>query len=123
MPFPKLATRKFIPNLGDLHVIGADGLGICAVDATIALNTVQTDAQLIAGAPNTGLVNACGPIVHSLGIPPSVSFLLARGTVNSVTGGPIFAYMTANNSAVFFRAQSFTGVIPAGVAVRMIAIP
>lgn len=120
MPIPLQPSSKFIPNLGTLHQVEAAGVGISIVRTTIGANTSLTDAQLIAAPPNTGVVNAAGPIVHSLGKPPAFAFLIPAGSASVQVG---FAFMTADNSALYFRASSFTGASPAGVGVIAIAVP
>lgn len=116
-------TEDFFPGLGDQHVVGASGLGVSVITATLACNTLMTDAELIAGRPNTdGVSKAFGPIVHSLRTAPT--FVIAQmAGVNPplIAGGVGLQVMTANNSAVFVRAFSHT-VQPVGVAVRIIAV-
>jgi hypothetical protein len=119
---PKQTADKFFPEMGRQYEVGLANVGISVVDATIVAGnaTVQTDAQVIAGPPNTSaVVNASGPIVHSLGAVPSVALLFPRS--GSMGTGTHFIYMTADNSAVYFRAKSWTQDA-LGYAVRMVAI-
>lgn len=125
MAIPKDLSEKYIPNLGDLHVIGASGLGVCAVDATIGCNTAMTDAELIAAPSNVDGSTAYGAVVHSLGVAPSLSFavpMITGGDVTGLVNGAQLMFMTANASASFFRARSFTGAAPAGVAAKIVHV-
>ena len=117
---PKELGHKFFPGMGEQYEVGLVNVGISVVDCTIQAGnaTVQTDAEIIAAAPNTTAVPA-GPIVHSLGAVPSVALLMPRS--GSMGSGTHFIYMTADNSAVYFRAKSWTQDA-LGYAVRMIAI-
>lgn len=117
---PKQLTDHFFPGLGEQHVIGAAGVGIQAVDTTIASNTVKTDAQLIA-APNNNAGLSYGPVLHSLGIAPSIAFAMLKGDVGGPNHSVTLAYITADNSAVYIRARSQTGAT-GNVAVRVVVI-
>jgi hypothetical protein len=107
--------------MGEQYEVGLVNVGVSVVDATLVLMnaTVQTDAQFIASAPNTGVGAACGPIVHSLGIAPKACFIQPKG--GSLGTGRNFLFMTADASAGYFRATAWTQNSP-GVSVRMIAI-
>ena len=125
---PTLATSHFLPGLGSdqQHVVGAAGVGINVITATLAANTAQTCAELIAGPPNTATVNACGPVVHSLGRAPSVVWAQQLGIPAAATGmGAIVAYqyVTANNSAVYMFAKTWSGAVPLGVGTQFYIIP
>lgn len=123
--FPKLPTKDFLPGLVEQHVVGGEGVGVNVITATIACNTAMTAAELIANAPNSSGVAACGPIVHSLGAPPSWTIIqnFAGGAAavgpQAIVG---FQYLTADNSAVYIFAKSTTGAL-AGTAVRIAAVP
>ena len=126
MPIPKQLAHKYIPNLGDVFEVGLVNVGVTVVTATIGANTALTDAQLIAAPPNTAVHNAYGPVVHSLGTEPKAVIAMQEVTGGDVAGIGInqvqYAFMTADNSAVYFRANSFTGTIPSGVSTRFIVI-
>jgi len=117
---PKELGHKFFPGMGEQYEVGLVNVGLSVVDATIVAGnaTVQTDAQIIAAAPNTAPAIA-GPIVHSLGAAPSAAILMPRSS--SMGSGTHFIYMTADNSAVYFRAKSWTQDA-LGYAVRLLAI-
>jgi len=121
---PKDLTQNYFPGLGDQHVIGMSGLGYSVVTATLTVNTSQTDAQVIASPPNTSAGAATGPIVHSLGTPPSAVIpMMATSPGAGGLGWSIqMQYITADNSAVYLRAFSWTGTTTRGQAVRLIAI-
>jgi hypothetical protein len=124
---PKDLASKYIPGLGDQFEVGLAGVGISVVDCTLAANTAQTNAQFVASAPNTAALAAGGPVVHSLGATPSAVIINQLGaapasgvwvdTVISIN----FQFITADHSAVYVRAKSWTGG-PSGVAVRVIAV-
>jgi len=113
MANPKMKTKVFQPGLEIEHEVGLTGVGVTIVIATVALNTARTAAQLIASAPNTSAAKACGPVVHSLGAPPTFSFMApvvdATSTSGAVASGVTFRYCTADNSAVYYFAESWTG--------------
>ena len=119
-------TSEFFPGMGPAgqHVVGATNLGVTIVDVTLGCNTNMTDAQLIAAPTNTSVAvaTAFGPVVHSLGVAPS--FALAQALSNSI--GPVnYVYITADNSAVYFKAYTATAGatgVPAGVRTRVIAV-
>jgi hypothetical protein len=126
MAIPKQDTKRFFPGLGDQHEITLANVGLSVVDCTIAGDnaTARTDAQLIGSTPNTGaagMAAACGPIVHSLGTPPAAAWLMGRGPANASDFPTTVAFVTADNSAVYFRAKSWTGAL-LGYSVRMIAV-
>lgn len=121
----KQLMSEFFPGLqSDQMVVGLVNVGVTVVACTLACNTTRTDAQIIASPPNTGNVNACGPVVHSLGTPPTLALVqLAADPSVPVQGYSVaYQYVTADNSAVYFRATSWTGAVPVGVGVRVIAI-
>lgn len=123
---PHLDTSRFLPGLGggQQHVVGADGVGINIITATLVANTAQTIAELVASPPNT-VATACGPVVHSLGRSPSLVLVqqLARNAAMTGLNAQIaYQYVTADNSAVYLFAKSFTGGL-VGVATLVAAIP
>lgn len=123
MAIPKDLTEKYMPGLGDQHVVGMSGLGYSSVSATLVANTSQTDAQVIASPPNTGVGGATGPVVHSLGTPPTAVIpILDKNPSQGLGYGLQMQYITADNSAVYLRAFSWTGAVPRGVSVRVIAV-
>ena len=126
MANPKMKTKVFQPGLEIEHEVGLTGVGVTIVHTTVAVNTARTAAQLLASAPNTDLTRAaCGPVVHSLGAPPSFSFMTP--VVGAyVSSGPheaavTFRYVTADNSAVYFFPACWTGAAD-GLAVRVVAV-
>ena len=118
----KLLTERFLPGLGTEHEVGCDGLGVSVQDVTLACNTSQSIAQLIAGA-NNNVTTAAGPVVHSLGTPPTVVLVqqLARGAALSGESLVNYQYATADNSAAYIFAKTNTGSL-VGVATRVISI-
>jgi len=124
IPHPKMLTERFLPGLAKEHEVGLGGVGVSVIDCTIACNSAMTAAQLLAGPPNTNAnVNACGPIVHSLGTAPTASFVMLRGaeTVTGLGAQIQFRYCTADNSAAYVWAQTWTGAV-LGCSVRLIAV-
>ena len=119
MPIPKQLTEEFFPGLGDQHVIGASGVGVHTVRFTAAANTVQTNAQIIASPAGASATVPVQVIVHSHGVTPSVIVPYMMGDVARIDFGINYAILTADNSAVYFRAFSTTGTAPAGVDTRM----
>jgi hypothetical protein len=130
MAKPKKLIDEFFPGFesGQMEV-GLANLGISVVTATLACNTARTAAEIIASPPNTGTgVRACGPIVHSLGAAPTL--VLAQLNYNAVYAavatefgwGVSFQYVTADNSAVYIRAATWTGTNPVGVPVKVFAV-
>lgn len=118
MPAKEL-TSNFFPGLGDQHVVGATNLGVTIVDVTLGANTNYTDAQLLAAPPNTGVGNAFGPVVHSLGTPPA--FALAQALAQSI--GPVnYVYITGDNSAAYFKVFTNTAASVAGVRTRVMIV-
>jgi len=121
---PLLKTDEFLPGLGEQHEVGLSNVGVSVVTATIACNTSMTAAELIAAPPNTGVAAACGPVVHSLGATPTMVFAQHRvpseetGLAASVT----YQFCTANHSAAYFWAKTWTGTAPVGVETQVIAI-
>jgi hypothetical protein len=109
---------------GHEHVVGATGVGINTITATLACNTAMSIAQLIANAPNT-VATAAGPVVHSLGRAPSVVWpvQLARGAALTDLGAVVnYQYVTADNSAVYVFAKTWTGAL-VGVATQFYVMP
>jgi hypothetical protein len=87
----------------------------------------MTVAELVANAPNTGVGASCGPIVHSLGVPPNFYILqpyvtAANAALTGLGASVTFQYVTADNSAVYVFAKAFTGAVPAGIGVHLLAI-
>ena len=118
---PKDLTKKFLPGLGDQHVVGLDGLGYSRTDFTLVLSTSQTDAEVIASPPNTSSVVATGVMVHSLGQPPTAVIPMIMADPGKVAYGMNVQYITADNSAVYLRAYTWTGA-QGGVSVRVTAM-
>ena len=119
---PKMLTKNFLPGLEVEHEVGLSGVGVCVVTATLACNTETTAAELIASPPNTKGLTMCGPVVHSLGIPPTLCIPQEKGTR---TGSQVqYLYCTADNSAVYFWAKtdSGDGQNPVGVCTRLVCI-
>jgi len=120
---PKQLTSQFFPGMGEQHVVGLQNVGISVVTATLAVNTTRTDAQLIASPPNTDTAAmACGPVVHSLGTPPMAAWVLPYSLPVGLGFGITYQYVTADNSAVYFRAATWTGAAPVGQGVRVYAV-
>jgi len=128
MSSPKMKSSMFTPGLEVEHEVGLSGVGVCVVQATIAINTSRTAAQLIA-SPSNAAATVCGPVMHSLGTPPTVVIpQLCCGTeIVEGTGGSTgiqFQYCTADNSAVYIWANAWSGKEDAvrGIPVRFICI-
>jgi hypothetical protein len=134
MGIPKLKTAQFFPGLVEHHTIHAEGVGYHAIDVTLAVNTANTGATLVTSPPNTDADagNIGGPVVHSLGEPPSVVIPMLRNLGADPAGGALgvgglaagvqFIFCTADNSAVYLWAKAWTGTLR-GVAARVIVIP
>lgn len=120
----KETSEKFYPGLGSQFVHGLANVGYHAIDVTLACNTVRTNAQIIASPPNTSsLVNACGPVVHSLGVAPTAVIpILTDGPTSGLKFAVGVEYVTADNSAIYLRAACWTGSDPVGVSMRVIAV-
>jgi hypothetical protein len=123
----KQLINEFFPGFAnDQILVGMANVGICKVNATLVCNTAQTHAQIIAAPPNTqtGPAVPCGPIVHSFGTAPSFTFVTERHVEAAETSmyGVAFAFITANNSAVFLKATTYTTNHAKGVAVTLYAI-
>jgi hypothetical protein len=124
MPKTKITSDKHIPGLGSEHEIGMTNVGITIVDTTLCANpaSIPTNAGIISAIPNTGAASmSYGPVVHSLGVPPSFAFGQLRGNVGAT--GPQIAYefVTSDNSAVYIRAQSLTAG-PIAVSSRIVIV-
>jgi len=125
---PKMLTKEFLPGLEVEHQVGLSGVGVCVVDVTLAVSTARTAAELVApgtSPPNSLGTLACyGTVVHSLGAPPSATICMASGNAEliagaAMTGGITFQYLTADNSAVYVWANSWTGgAVMLGFAAR-----
>lgn len=112
-------SESFQPGLGDQHVLGASGLGMQMITATLAANTARTAAQLIASPPNTANHNAFGPVVHSLGVPPSAAWAQVAEVIAAQT--ITYQYVTADNSAIYFNPVASTANL-VGVATRIFVV-
>jgi len=132
MAIPKMLTKEFLPGLEVEHQVGLSGVGICVVDVTLAVSTARTAAELVApgtSPPNSLGTLACyGTVVHSLGTPPQATIVQQHGNAEliagaAMTGGITFQYLTADNSAVYVWANSWTGgAVMLGLAARFIMI-
>ena len=119
-----VTADKFFPAMGPggEYVVGLTNVGVSVVDCTVVNvdATAQAPATFMSAPPNTASYagNIGGPVVHSLGAPPTAAFMMpASGSVR----GRSFIYITADNSAVYIQATaSSVGVV--GFAVRMVAI-
>jgi hypothetical protein len=121
---PKLLTNKVFPGLGDQHEVGLANVGFQVVETTMNANpaSIPTDANIVAALSNNAAGNmSYGPIVHSFGTTPSLAFaMLAKG--NAAPSWMVnFAFITADNSAVYIKPQSYTGG-PTALPVRIIII-
>ena len=126
MANPKMKTKAFQPGLELEHEVALTGVGVTVVHTTVAVNTARSAAQLLASAPNTDLTRACcGPVVHSLGAPPTFSFMTPVVGAYAVSGpheaAVTFRYVTADNSAVYFFPVIWTGAMD-GLAVRVVTV-
>lgn len=118
---PKQLSSDFIPGLGSQHEVGASGLGVSVVDCTIAVNTSQTDAQIIASPSN--IQGIAGPVVHGLRTAPALVIPMLKNLADGLglhynVG---LSFITADNSASYIRAQAFTGVLR-GVSIRVVHV-
>jgi hypothetical protein len=113
-------TSDFFPGLGSIHVVSMSGVGHHAIETTVGANTALTAALWVAVPPNTLTgMNAPVVIVHSLGAPPSMVIPIPMYTANANSiGGVNYHYLTANASAVYLMARTFTGG-PLGIATRI----
>jgi hypothetical protein len=122
MANPKMKTKVFQPGLEIEHEVGLTGVGVTIVHTTVAVNTARTAAQLLASPANTSTIQSVGPVVHSLGAPPSFASMQEISDGAPVAEGPVvFQYCTADNSAVYFWPQSFSAA-PAVARVRVVAV-
>jgi len=131
-PIPRMKTERFLPGLETEHEVGLSGVGVCVVEVTLAVSTARTAAELVAPAtspPNSLGTLACyGTVVHSLGAPPTATIVQQAGNAEliagaAMTGGITFQYLTADNSAVYVWANSWTGgAIMLGLATRFTCI-
>ena len=124
MTIPKHKTKKFFPGLVDQHVVTLEGVGVSAVQATVAANTAMTDAQIIAGPSGNEVAKAASAFAHSLGIAPTAVIPVVQGGLNNSMGVVSYHVMTANNSAVFLRCVTDSAGLtrPLGVATKIISI-
>lgn len=121
MGIPKHKTKKFFPGLVDQHVVTLEGVGVSAVQATVAANTDATDAQIIASA-SWPTINAAQAIPHSLGIAPTAVLAMKQGGADDSIGGVSFHIVTADSSAVYIRAATTSFATPVGIATNVISI-
>lgn len=123
---PKMLSRHFTPGLEAEHEVGLSGVGVHVVEATLAVNTIATAANLIASPPNTAGLATCGPVVHSLGCPPTAVIPMQVGPhATSFQEAITYQYCTADNSAVYLFARCWTtvnGANLAGVGTRLVVI-
>lgn len=119
---PKILASRFFPGMGEQYEVGLANVGVHVVTDTLAVNTARTDAQVIASAPNTGAGKAFGPIVHSLGVAPSAVIPMEMDTQDNTVLSVNYQFITADNSAVYLRAQTWTGASLVGAATRIIVI-
>jgi len=123
MPIPKILANRFFPGMADQYEVGLTNVGFHAIDVTLAANTSRTDAQVIASAPNTGAGAAFGPVVHSLGTAPSLVIPIFKDQPSGDVGWAVnYQFITADNSAVYLRAKSWTGAAPVGVSTRIYVV-
>jgi len=115
---PKPTADKFFPNMGDAYLIGMQNVGLQVIDTTLAATTIKTDAQIVAAPPNTSGLSY-GPVVHSFGVAPSMAIAQLIGNPSQGLFAVQAAYLTADNSAVYFRPQANTGV-PGVVSMRVL---
>lgn len=125
MAIPKDLGHKHFPAMGDQYEVGLTNVGFHAVTATIVVNSAMTNAQIVAAPPNTAATVPCGPIVHSLGAAPSAVIPILNGQYGATSGLAVdvaFSYITADNSAVYLRAMTWTGTTPRGASVTVFVI-
>lgn len=117
--YPKESLSKILPGIPAQAVVKANDMGVSTVSFTLAINTSQTDAQIVGGVTNLSGVPAT-VMVHSLGEPPVIVFppQLTNDPGQNLNYGVQAQVVTADNSAVYFRANAFTGALP-GVAVKV----
>lgn len=122
---PKDKTEKYMPGLELEHEVGLSGVGVQVVTATLAVNTIATAANLIAAPSNNSYSDPCGPVMHSLGAPPTMVLPMQIGPQASSGAQTVnYQYCTADNSAVYVFARTWTmetGCV-AGVGTRLVII-
>ena len=122
MTLPKRQSKKFWPGLGVEHVVTLDGVGIHTVVATIAVDTVITNANLVALPPNVVNLPA-NVVVHSLATTPSAVIPMTVGAAAGTRAGPFDVQLiTADNSAIYVRAWSHTAGVFLASAFRFVII-
>lgn len=128
---PRLKTKQFQPGLEIEHEVALSGVGVTVVECTLAVSTARTAAELVAPAHaplNDATGNCFGAVIHSLGTAPTAVIPMVAGNVEMIagaamTGGITFQYLTANNTAVYVWANSWTsGATLLGVATRFVCI-
>lgn len=122
MANPKMKTKRFQPGLEIEHEVALTGVGVTVVHTTVCVSS-RTAAQLMESPPNTSLIQCVGPVVHSLGAPPSFASMhqLTRAGATGYSGAVVFQYCTVDNSAVYFFPSHWTGsAMP--VSVRVVAV-
>lgn len=122
MGTPKKLTSKHLPGLGTEHEVALSGVGISVVTATVALNTVITDANLVGLPPNVTNV-PCNVVVHSLGVAPAAFIPHVIGPRAGTRIGPVDVQLvTMDSSAIYFSAWSHTAGITEGASVKFVVI-
>lgn len=122
MANPKMLTKRFQPGLEIEHEVALSGVGVTVVHTTVCVSA-RTAAQLIASPANTSLIQCVGPVVHSLGTPPSFASMqqLTRAGATGYSGAVAFQYCTADNSAVYYFPSHWTGAAMP-LSVRVVAV-
>lgn len=122
---PKERSKQVLPGLESEHEVALSGVGVHVVTATLAVNTFTSAANLIGAPPNTDGYATCGPVVHSLGAPPTAVVPMQIGPQQtSLQEAITFQYCTADNSAVYVFAMSWSQTTSAlqGVGTRLVVI-
>lgn len=108
---PKAKMKDHFPGLEQQIEVGLTGVGVHVITATLAVNTLADAAALIGAPPNTDGFATCGPVVHSLGAPPTAAIPIQIGPQTGSMQGMIgYQYLTADNSAVYIFAEGWTAV-------------
>ena len=117
--YPKRQTKKYLPGLGTEHVVTLEGVGHCLITATITVDTVITNANLVGLPPNTQGVPS-NVIIHSLGTTPASVIVFPTGNAAGTKELPMNVQLvTMDHSAVYLRAFTHTTLGQRGAAIQL----
>lgn len=120
---PRGKMKDHFPGLEQEIEVGMSGVGVQVVTATLAVNTFTSAANLIAAPSNNSYTGPCGPVMHSLGAPPTAVLPMQIGPKQtSLREAITYQYCTADNSCVYLYAMSWSAITSAvqGVGTRLV---